>query len=216
MIRDDDEPAAARAEKAANDAAGEAEAPSGRTDVDLSQIGTLPHTGFSRLVDRGVVAIGDAVSWLWLAIIAAIVVNVVYRRLLDNNIGQLEELQWHLYSAAFLVGIAYCVITDQHVRVDVLHARFRPGLKAWIELIGLVLLAIPFVVFVIYHAIPFVQVAWERNERSINPSGLPFYWIIKSVLLIAFVVLALAMLSRLSRVTCYLFGLPRPYRRPPD
>ena len=170
----------------------------------------LPHTRLSAGIDRMIDRIGALASWLWLAIIAAIVVNVVYRYVLRNNIGQLEELQWHLYATAFLIGLAYAVVSDQHIRIDVFSSGLPPRAKAWIELVGILVFALPFVLVVLAYGVPFVAAAFASGERSDQPSGLPFRFLVKGVLLVAFALLLLAFVARLSRLTAFLFGVPRP------
>lgn len=169
----------------------------------------FPHTRLSRVLDSLINRIGSLSSWLWVLIIIATVANVVWRYALSNNIGQLEELQWHLFAVAFLVGIAYCIPDDSHIRVDMLYAGLSLKARGWIELIGLLAFALPFVVFVIVYAVPFVEAAWAIGERSDQPSGLPHRFLIKGALIAGFGLIAIALLSRLSRVTALLFGLPR-------
>ena len=172
----------------------------------------LPDTGISRAIDRVLNWLGSLFSWLWPLLVLAIVVNVVARYALASNFGQLEELQWHLYAAAFLVGLSYAVVSDTHIRVDVLYGQFAPRTKAWVELIGLVIFVAPFVYLVLRYAWPFAVAAFEIGERSPNPSGLPHRFLLKGFLFVAFVLLALAFFSRLTRVTALLFGIPRPRR----
>ncbi len=177
--------------------------PSGAVEV-------LPHTRLSAAIDRVINAFGAVASWLWVMIIAAIVINVVYRYALRNNIGQLEELQWHLYAVAFLVGLSFAVVSDQHVRVDIIYGGRSLRSKAWIDLFGILIFALPFVLLVIWYGVPFVEAAYVAGERSDQPSGLPHRFLIKAALPLSFVLLLFAFLSRLSRVTALLFGFPRP------
>ena len=175
----------------------------------------LPHTRISRALDRFIDRIGGAASWLWLAIIAAIVVNVVARYALRSNIGQLDELQWHIYAVAFLIGLSYAVTSDQHIRIDMLHGGWSPKTKAWIDLIGILIFAAPFVFIVLRYGVPFVATAadwpdFQNLERSDQPSGLPYRFAIKGALVLAFALLAVAFFSRLTRATALLFGFPRP------
>lgn len=183
------------------------------TDVEreISHAGDfrLPHTALSRRLDSIVLRIGDAVSWLWLVLLLTIVTNVVMRYLFDEGRIEFEELQWHLYSIGFLVGLSYCVASDDHVRVDFVYERLRPRLRAWVELYGILLLLLPFVMLVVVYSVPFVAYSFRSSEVSVSPGGLPFRWAIKSVLLLAFGLLGMAAGSRLLRVTSFLFGTPR-------
>jgi len=117
----------------------------------------------------------------------------------------LTELQWHLYAAGFLIAIPFAMVRGNHVRVDVLAEHFPLRRKAWIELLGTLLFLIPFVVFVIVHAIPFVQRSFTLNEISPSPGGLGARWVIKSFIITGFALLLLAAIARLLRVGNYLF-----------
>lgn len=166
----------------------------------------LPTTRFSRSVDALVTGIGRAVSWLWLVLLAVIVLNVVLRYAFAEGRIEFEELQWHLYAIGFLLGIPYAVATDSHIRVDVVHERLSPRLRAWIELYGIVLLLLPFCALVVIYAVPFVAASFTAGEVSASPGGLPYRWVIKAVLPVSFVLLALAGIARAARAVRLLFG----------
>ena len=182
--------------------------------LDVS--GDLPHTGISIFLDGIIRKIGEWVSWLWGILVLVIVVNVTLTNFFGEGRVELEELQWHLYALGFMIGLSYCAIYDSHVRVDVFHARFRPRAKAWVELIGLLFFLIPFVVLVVRYAWPFVVRAFEIDETSDAPGGLPERWIVKSFLLTGFALLGVTAVSRLTRASCALFGFPRAVRRQPE
>jgi TRAP-type mannitol/chloroaromatic compound transport system permease small subunit len=166
----------------------------------------LPHTAFSRRVDPWLVAVGRWISWLWLALLVIIVLNVVLRYVFGEGRVEFEELQWHLYSAGFLLGMAYAYEGDAHIRVDVLHERFSPRLKAWVELYGILLLLLPFIALVLVFSVPFVASSYRLGEVSQAPGGLPYRWLIKAMLPLGFSLLLVATLSRLTRVWVMLFG----------
>ena len=198
-------------------------------EVDLRGPRELPHTRLSRPFDRAVTKIGDWVSWLWGILVLVIVFNVTMRYLFAEGRIELEELQWHLYAIGFLVGLSYCVVADSHVRVDVFHTGFSLKAKTWVELFGILLFLLPFIVLVLYYAVPFVERSRELQEISDAPGGLPFClslgetselclpmrWHIKLFLVVGFVLLLAATIARLSRVTSFLFGFPRALSQSP-
>jgi TRAP-type mannitol/chloroaromatic compound transport system permease small subunit len=165
----------------------------------------LPHTRLSSGIDRFLVRIGDAISWVWLLLVGTIIGNVILRYAFGAGRIEFEELQWHLYSVGFLAGLSYCMQADAHVRIDVVRERLRPRLQAWIELYGLLLLLFPFTALICVFAVPFVADSFNRGEISPSPGGLPYRWLIKSALFGGFALLALAGISRLSRVWTFLF-----------
>ncbi len=160
----------------------------------------MQHIALTRLIDRVVATIGDAFSWLWLVLLAVIIGNVILRYVFSQGMIELEELQWYLYAAAWLVGMSYTFVHDGHVRVDVIHENLRFKTKMWLELFGLTLLFLPFVYFVLVYSLPFVQLSWETGETSTSANGLGARWLVKGALTFSFFLLFLVGLSRLTRV----------------
>lgn len=165
----------------------------------------LPETTVSRTLDRWLDACGRAISWVWLLLLAVIVLNVVLRYAFDWGRIEFEEIQWHLYSLGFLIGLSYAYQADAHIRVDVLHERLSLRHQAWIELYGIVLLLLPFITLILIYSAPFVASSFSLSERSQAPGGLPLRWLIKAALPLGFALLLLATVSRLSRVWAVLF-----------
>lgn len=166
----------------------------------------LPHTRFSRYVDPWLIRLGEWVSWVWLALLVIIVLNVLLRYAFAEGRIEFEEIQWHLYSVGFLLGLSYALQADVHIRVDVLHERLSLRAQAWIELYGILLLLLPFITLVLVFSIPFVAQSFAVGEVSQAPGGLPLRWLIKAALPLGFAVLLVATLSRLTRVWTLLFG----------
>lgn len=165
----------------------------------------LPQTWLSKTIDSVIVRVGHAASWIWLVLLIVIVTNVVLRYVFGEGRIEFEEIQWHLYSVGFLLGLSYALQGDAHVRVDVIHERLRPRLQAWLELYGLILCLFPFIALVLIYGVPFVVISFDLSEVSSSPGGLPYRWLIKAALPLGFGLLLLAGISRLSRVWAYLF-----------
>ena len=172
----------------------------------------FPTTWPSQVVDRVISAIGKSASWLWIVVTGVIIYAVVGRYAFGQGSVTLEEVQWHLAGAGWLLGLGYTLVTDDHVRVDVLHERLSLKGQAWIELLGLAFLLLPFLGLAVYEMIPYAFSSWQQGETSQAPAGLPYRWILKGILALSFVLLILAALSRLLKVTALLFGFPKPIR----
>lgn len=157
------------------------------------------------LIDSIIFKIGTAVSWLSVFLIAIIVIQVFLRYAFKINLIQLEELQWHLYAAIVMFGLSYAMVNHSHVRVDILRIRFSAKLQRQIEVLGILFLMVPFMFIVIDYGIDMTMEALRINERSSSPEGLPFRWIVKSVLPISFILLFMASVSRLIRHVSFLF-----------
>ena len=168
----------------------------------------LPTTRLSRAVDRALSTIGRAASWLWVVLLAVIIVNVTLRYLFREGRIELEELQWHINALAFMLAIAYAYRVDAHIRIDLVSNRLRPRAQAWVEFYGTLLFLVPFIAAVLAFSWDFVAHSWAASEISASPGGLPFRWFLKGALPAAFLLLLAAVLSRLSRLWAYLAAKP--------
>lgn len=156
---------------------------------------------FARMIDAVTGAVGRALGWVAIALIALGVINVV-GRYVGAHIGMqlssnaLLEAQTQAFNLIFLLGAAWLLARDGHIRVDIVHASLRGRTRIWIDLIGHVVLLIPFCMLMLWLSWDYVARAWSRLEVSPNPDGLPLYPI-KTVILIAFALLLLQAVSEL-------------------
>jgi len=160
----------------------------------------LRHTSITKKIDNFVLQIGEIFNWLWVILIAVIILNVVLRYVFKNGMIELEELQWHLYAVGWLVGLSSTYVVDQHVRVDVLTYIIAYRRRLWFEFFGILLLFLPFIILVLIYSVPFFELSWETSERSTSANGLPARWLVKGFLVFSFFLLLLAGLSRIIRV----------------
>ena len=160
---------------------------------------------FANSVDAVSTRVGTAASWVYPLLVLVLIGNVVSRYGFGRGFIELEELQWHLFAAGFLLAFAYTYAVDEHVRVDVLRDRFSPRVRAWIELTGCLVFLAPFCVIVAMDAWGFFWNSLSIGERSANPSGLPARYLIKGVLFFAMVLLAVQALGVAARNFSYLF-----------
>ncbi|MCC5810214.1 MAG: TRAP transporter small permease subunit [Ectothiorhodospiraceae bacterium] len=174
----------------------------------------LPTNRISYHVDGGIELFGKLVSWLWIVTLFVVLTNVVNRFILGRGSIGVEELSWHLFGTTMMLTLAYAVVTDSHVRVDVLREKFSLRTQAWIELLAIVLLLLPVLYFVVDELIQYAWRSYLRGERSQAPSGLPYRFIIKSMLPIGMLLVAIAIASRALRCCTLLFGFPRVYLHP--
>lgn len=166
----------------------------------------LPSTRISRVLDGFVRGIGNIVSWVWVLLVAVIVLNVTMRYVFGEGRIEFEELQWHLYAIGFLVGLSYCIENDSHIRIDVFHERFSLRTKAWVEFFGILIFLIPYAFIVLIYAPPFIEYSFRTGEVSSAPGGLPYRWLIKSCMFLAFALIFIAAISRWTRACALLFG----------
>jgi TRAP-type mannitol/chloroaromatic compound transport system permease small subunit len=187
--------------------------PHGVVTPDFVHHTELPDNRISRTIDAILGGIGFLFSWLWVAIVGVILYAVIGRYAFGQGSVMLEEVEWHLAGAAWLIGLSYTLVHDGHVRVDVLHERFSLRGQAWVELFGLVLLLLPFLIIALDSMIPYFWSSYLQGEESQAPAGLPARWALKFFLPLSFALLILAAISRLLKCTALLFGWPRPIKK---
>lgn len=151
----------------------------------------------SKIIDSVNSWIGKVVSWLTLVLVLLICTDVALRYIFSFSQAGFYELEWHLFAAVFLLGAAYTLRYDKHVRVDVFYSRFGRKTKAWVNLIGTTIFLLPFCFVIVYTSIPFVGDSFAILESSPDPGGLPYRFIIKATIPIGFGLLFLQGLSEI-------------------
>lgn len=155
---------------------------------------------------------GRAVSWLTLALVALVSYDVTMRYIFRAGSVAAQELAWHLFALIFLLGAAYTLKHDAHVRVDVLYQRLDAQGRAWVDLAGGLLFLLPFCLVMIVTSVPFAYGAFLYDEGSPDPGGLPHRFLIKSAIPLGFTLLAL---QGLAQTMCSLVAIARHRRRVP-
>ena len=141
-------------------------------------------------IERMVDWVGRATSWLALAIVVLMATNVVLRYLFSYGTVWSQELEWHLLTPLIMFAIAYGLLKGEHVRVDVLYAKFAPGGQERVNLISALLcLAIALILGLL--SIKYVQQAYLIDEQSPDPGGLTHRWVLKAIIPAGFALLAL-------------------------
>lgn len=163
-----------------------------------------PNPLFSRVLDGVVTFIAIFAHATWIILVGVILANVLLRYVFGGSLVYLEELQWHLYAFGFMVGLSYTLVHDQHVRVDVLAEKWSKRTRARIEIAALLILVVPFAGVILYDSLAFIEFSVRLNERSRSPGGLPYRWILKSVIPLAMGLLILAALARTARMIAFL------------
>ena len=136
---------------------------------------------------------GRIASLLVLIMALLITYDVTMRYLFQSGSVALQELEWHLFAIIFLLGSAYTLKHDEHVRIDIIYLSrwMSPVRRAYVDLFGSLFLLIPFAVIIIVYTWPFVFNAYQFNETSPDPGGLPYRFAIKSMIIIGFALLVL-------------------------
>src|SRR5437763_5659624 len=163
-------------------------------------------TTLSDRIDRLNTAIGRAASWCALAIVLIGFAVVLLRYVLGLGSIWLQESILYAHAALFLLAAAWTLKEGGHVRVDVFYADASPRAKAWVDLVGVLLLLLPFCLAILWFSLPYVTRSWAILERSRESSGLPLVFLLKTLIPAFAVLLALQGLAQIVRAVTVLRG----------
>ena len=170
----------------------------------------------SRIIDGFIRNLGKTTAWLNTFLVINILIQVILRYVLGAGKIWLEELEWHFYGVLIMFGIPYCLTVDSHIRLDLLYNKFSRKKKATFELLGIIILILPLTVILFMHGADFVESAWRVHEKSAHPLGLPWRWLIKSVIPASMFLIVLASVSRLIRSVAIIFQKNPVIEESPD
>jgi TRAP-type mannitol/chloroaromatic compound transport system permease small subunit len=167
----------------------------------------------SRWIDRLSEFVGRWVAWLVLAAVLISAGNAIVRKAFNYSSNGLLEIQWYLFAAVFLLAAGYTLLRQEHVRIDVISGRFSKRTQIWIDIVGLAVFLVPFVVVVTRLVMPLVIRAYDTGEMSSNAGGL-IRWPVFALLPIGLTLLGIQAVSELIKRVAFLKGLiPDPTRK---
>lgn len=159
-----------------------------------------------RVIDGVNEAVGRVVSWVCILLVLVTVTDVTMRYGFARGSVAMQEMEWHLFSLIFLLGAGYTLKHNAHVRVDIFYNRLSERKRACIDLLGGFLLLIPFVMATLYTSYDFVAKAWQVREHSVNPGGLPTWYLLKTAIPVGFGLLGLQAVAEVLRALFVLMG----------
>jgi len=169
-----------------------------------------------KITDKFIDFIGFIVSILLIVMILNVAYDVAMRYIFHNSSIAMQELEWHLFAVIMLYGTGYALKHNAHVRVDFLYDNFSPKKKAWVNILGVIFFLLPLAFLVIYSSWDFVMDSYTTNEISEDPGGLPYRWIIKAQIPIAFIFLVLCAFNFMLHNINVLRGLEKPLPKEED
>jgi len=141
-------------------------------------------------IERFVDALGRWTSWIALVIVALMASAVLLRYMFSEGSVWEQELEWYLLSPLILFGMSYAMRHGEHVRVDILYARFSARNQHIVDMVS-ALLTIAVAVLVIWFSLKYVQQSYVIDESSPDPGGIPHRYLLKAFIPIGFAILAL-------------------------
>ncbi|MGF1474476.1 MAG: TRAP transporter small permease subunit [Geminicoccaceae bacterium] len=163
---------------------------------------------FVRMVEALNEAVGRIIAWLTLAMIMVTFFVVVMRYGFSWGRVWIQETYVWMHGIVFMVGAGYTLLHDGHVRVDVFYRPAGIRHKAWVDLLGSLILLMPMVILIFIVSFDYVLVSWARLEASREAGGLPGLFLLKTVIWIFCLLVGLQGLAMAGRSFLVLRGDP--------
>lgn len=153
-----------------------------------------------RVLDRFTEIVGRAVAFLLILMMVVTCAVVLMRYLFQSgNIIFLQESVSYMHAATFMLGAAWTLKQNGHVRVDIFYRRMRPVTRAWVDALGILLFLLPFSVFLLFTSFDFVGRSWSIREASGDAGGIPYVYVLKTLIPTMCVLLILQGVAELLR-----------------
>ena len=151
------------------------------------------------------IALGS--GWLLIIMAAVTCFDVLARKTgIPAPLTKLQELEWHFHAALFSLWMGYGYTVNAHPRVDSFTEKMTFRGRAWVELVGCLIFALPYCALVAYHSLDFVASSYALAEQSDSTVGLRYRWLIKGIYAVGLWLVVLGIISVALRVIVFLFG----------
>lgn len=150
--------------------------------------------------------IGRGVAWCTLAMVLVTFAVVILRYVFGIGSIAMQESVSYFHAAVFMLGAAYAFKHDAHVRVDIFYHRFSPRRRAVVDVIGTLVFLFPVAATLFVASLEYVADSWSVLEASREPGGLPWVYLLKTVIPVSAVLIALQGVAMLLRAIDTLRG----------
>jgi TRAP-type mannitol/chloroaromatic compound transport system permease small subunit len=159
----------------------------------------------SRTIDQVNTRLGKLIAWLIFVAVAVSTVNALIRKIFDTSSNSWLELQWVLFGFVFLLCSPWTLLSNEHIRIDVISSKLPKRARDWIDIVGHVAFLLPFALVMILTSGPFALRSILGNEQSGNAGGLP-QWPAKTLIFVGFIVLFVQGVSELIKRVAIMRG----------
>lgn len=171
---------------------------------------SLPMHSFVSSLQAFTAFIGKTCRWFALSMVVVTCLIVILRYVFDYSSIAMQETVMYLHASLFMFGAAYTWQQQGHVRVDVIFQKWPQALQQRIDLFGTLFLLLPTCLFLIYISWDYVMIAWANGEKSHEAGGLPFVFLLKSLILILPILL---LVQAVTNILASLFKVPLTIER---
>lgn len=159
----------------------------------------------SRVIDAINVRVGKIAAWAIVVAILVSAINAIIRRVFGVSSNAWLELQWYLFGAVFMLCAAWTLISNEHIRIDIISSRLTKRRRDWIDIVGHVFFLLPFVGLMLWLSVPYFAKSYASGEVSSNAGGL-LIWPAKGLILLGFLSMFFQWMSELIKRVAIMQG----------
>ena len=168
------------------------------TDKNLG-IGIMSYAPFTGTIDRIMVSLERITAWCFPVMALLVFIIVLLRYGFGTGAIAAQESVQYLHATVFMLGAAIALGADQHVRVDIFYRHFTPRQRAWVDTLGHIVFTLPLCALIGWGSLDYVIDSWSAREASPEPGGLPFVFILKTLIPTMALLLGLQAISKIAR-----------------
>jgi TRAP-type mannitol/chloroaromatic compound transport system permease small subunit len=157
------------------------------------------------VIDKFTDLLGKIISWLTVVMLLNVLIVVVARYFLGFGSIALQESVTYLHCAVFMLGLSYTLKHDGHVRVDILYRNYSNKNKAMVNFLGGLFFLVPLSILLFITSWDYVLASWSIRETSAENNGLPFVYLLKSLMLVMPLTLLIQGLVEILRNGMFIF-----------
>ena len=169
----------------------------------------------SRFIDSMNRWIGRLIAWALFAAVIVSTANAIIRKVFDSSSNSWLELQWVLFSTVFMLCSPWTLLSNEHIRIDIVNNLLPRWLRSTIDAVGHAFFLLPLCIVMVLTGVPFFKESIHNNEQSMNAGGLP-QWPTKALVALGFALLLLQGISELIKRLAIIRGMiPDPHEAKP-
>ena len=161
--------------------------------------------------DRLNESIGSTISWFTIVMVVFTFLIVVLRYMFNLGWIAMQESVTYLHAMVFMLGAAYTLKHEGHVRVDIFYQKASIRSRAWVDLLGSIFLLMPMMMFILYSCWDYVMDSWMLLEDSPETGGLPAVFILKSAIILLPILMIIQGVSMAIQNALLLMGIETPH-----
>ncbi len=125
-------------------------------------------------------------------LVLAVVLEVTARYIFGKSSAAISDMEVYAFSVVILFGGTVALFKNSHVNIDLLYGKMTNSHKKSVQIISVIFFLVPFCAVIIFSSYDYALTSFFLNEKSTDPGGLPYRYLLKSLIPLSFFALLAA------------------------